>query len=77
LSSDRTNNHPQDNESDCVPGGESVAHNFLLRVLPMFWLVVFEDGIYWIHYMPNHPISMFIKGLLPHWYVLWANEQRN
>jgi hypothetical protein len=27
--------------------------------------------------MPNHPISMFIKGLLPHWYVLWANEQRN
>jgi hypothetical protein len=43
----------------------------------MFCLVVFEDGIYWIHDMPNHPISMFIMGLLPHWYVLWANEQHN
>jgi hypothetical protein len=42
-----------------------------------FCLVVFEDGIYWIHDKPNHPISMFIKGLLPHWSVLWANEQCN
>jgi hypothetical protein len=39
--------------------------------------VVFQDGIYWINEMPNHPISMFIKGLLPLWYVPWANEQRN
>jgi hypothetical protein len=66
-----------DNERDRVPGGESAAHNFLWRVLPMFCLVVFQDGIYWIQDMPNHPISMFIKGLLPLWYVLWANEQRN
>jgi hypothetical protein len=66
-----------DNQRDHVPGGESAARNFLWRVLPMFCLVVLQDGIYWIHDMPNHPISMFINGLLPLWYVLWANEQRN
>jgi hypothetical protein len=59
-----------DNERDCVSGGESAGRNFLWHIIPMFCMVDFEDGIYWIHETPNHPISMFIKGLLPHWYVL-------
>jgi hypothetical protein len=43
-------------DNERVPGGESAARNFLWRVIPMFCMVVFEDGIYWIHDMPNHPI---------------------
>jgi hypothetical protein len=66
-----------DNEMDAVPGGESAAHNFLWGVIPMFCMVVFQDGIYWIEDMPTHPISMFIKGQLPDWYPQWAQQERD
>jgi hypothetical protein len=62
---------------DYKPGGESAAHNFLWKLIPMFCMTLFQDGIYWIEEKPTHPISLFLTGLLPGWYTEYARQERD
>ena len=60
--------------------------NFIHKTLPFLAKVVLQDGVYWIHDYPNHPVSRLLlfvtatrsarAGRGPHPYVQFATSCR-
>jgi Centromere DNA-binding protein complex CBF3 subunit, domain 2 len=62
------------------------AENFIKKTLPFLAKVVLQDGVYWIHDFPDHPVSRLLTfitanrniraGRRPHPYVQFGNRCR-
>jgi hypothetical protein len=48
----------------------------LFKLLPYLAMVVFQDGVHWIHEFPSHPASILLRSLLPTWYEGFASGSR-
>ena len=44
------------------------AHNFLYELLPFLAMTIFQDGIYWLRYLPNHQATRLLKQVMLNWY---------
>ena len=63
--------------ADLETGDDSkAAFDFLNRTLPFLAKVCVQDGIYWIHHFPNHPVSLLLKHALPADYEHKAGQMR-
>jgi hypothetical protein len=59
-------------------GKTSEAHNVLWLLLPMLVEWVFKTGIYVIYKLPNHPMSLFIKGRIKFLVIgIWCGLRKN
>ena len=58
---------------DEVRGDNSkAAKNFLGDTLVYLSLIIFQDGIFWIHHFPHHEASRLLLQVMPTWYPQWA-----
>jgi len=52
------------------------SRDFLDYLLPFLAQVVVQDGIFWIHYFKEHPLSVLLLNVMPPDYERWAAQQR-
>ena len=41
------------------------AHDFLFVLLPFLAMTIFQDGIYWLRYLPEHQANRLLKQVMP------------
>jgi len=56
--------------------GSRAAQQFVRELLPFLMKVLVQDGIFWIHEFPTHPISLLLVQKLPDDYPTKAREAR-